>query len=108
MAVPSCQHVLIIWKFLFSLILATASPNFLRPLLRDSSYCEEEFSILIIPDISREDLTRILDIVYLGETSLGPNYSHCLDLLAWLEIPLDKMVVEVRQKKRINNEGKDW
>ncbi len=81
---------------LFRLILASASLKFLRPLLLDS--ISDEISVVIVPDISRDDLTRILDVVYRGETRLGPNYTRCLDLLAWLEIPLDRMVVEMRQK----------
>ncbi len=84
------------FQYIFRLILASASLKFLRPLLLDS--ISDEISVVIVPDISRDDLTRILDVVYRGETRLGPNYTRCLDLLAWLEIPLDRMVVEMRQK----------
>ena len=74
--------------------MASASQNFLRPLLELEGSNSEEISTLLIPDISAEDMTRILEIIYVGETCLGSNLKECLDSMASLGIELEKITVE--------------
>jgi len=46
---------------------------------------------------------RVLRLLYYGETSLDEHFGQCLDVLASLQFPLHKMVVEVKTKSNVTS-----
>ncbi|TRY75643.1 hypothetical protein TCAL_12142 [Tigriopus californicus] len=85
------------------LVLAAASPQFLRPLLsEDFQRGDQEQSHLICPEIKTGEMAQVLALIYTGafvlrarkEDQPANEYEDCVDLVATLGIPIEEFVLE--------------
>ncbi len=82
------------------LVLAAASPNFLKNLFEDVD-CASDMATLVCPDVTISEMARVLCLVYRGEAILessvdAAKYHNCLKLITCLGIPIEDFVVGTR------------
>ena len=82
--------------FAHRLVLAAASPNFLKKLFLSIPETEDEQTVkLFMPEVRLDDLDRILRLIYKGETHLDTHAAtSCIKLMSALGISLEKLLVE--------------
>lgn len=88
------------------LVLAAASPNFLRNIFDDLDHFAVSDSsgglcTLLCPDVTISEMARVLCLVYRGEAILestvdATKYHNCLKLITCLGIPIEDFVVGTR------------
>ena len=92
------------------LVLAAASPNFLRKIFDDLDHFAASDSAggaggglctLLCPDVTISEMARVLCLVYRGEAILestvdATKYHNCLKLITCLGIPIEDFVVGTR------------
>lgn len=85
------------------LVLAAASPQFLKPLLsEDFQRGDQQQSHLICPEIKTSEMAQVLALIYTGafvlrarkEDQPATEYEDCVDLVATLGIPIEEFVLE--------------
>ena len=88
------------------LVLAAASPNFLRKIFDDldldgGGSGGQTCCTLLCPDVTVSEMARVLCLVYRGEAVLestvdATKYHNCLKLITCLGIPIEDFVVGTR------------
>ena len=79
-------------------IILSAASDFFRKLLK------EENESILLPDVSRQEMNFILELIYRGRTYLeAKHYQRCLDISELLELTILKDPIEANLKANTND-----
>ena len=89
------------------LILAAASPNYLKEILLDINNTEDELLCLHLPDYTSAQVGPVMSLLYYGETWITESHAQvCQDILQDLKVAVQVDLAQVKREPGLDQDAK--